>query len=153
MMKEDNENSLNQFKESKQALQNHIDLIEKEKQEMANIYKRKTDDIQNECTMELDKLRHIQRDVIERLKEEHEQALNRVKHLKDTELDAAMAASTHTRTIESVLNLIEDNTKNLNGLSQKVQMGHMINLNEHEIQLKNKEEQLKCNFFIIINFN
>ena len=152
-MKEDHENSLNQFKESKQALQNHIDLIEKEKQEMANIYKRKTDDIQNECTMELDKLRHIQRDVIERLKEEHEQALNRVKHLKDTELDAAMAASTHTRTIESVLNLIEDNTKNLNGLSQKVQMGHMINLNEHEIQLKNKEEQLKCNFFIIINFN
>ncbi len=144
MMRQDQENHLIHLREGKQALQNHIDLIEKEKQDMAQVYKRKSDEIQSECSAEMDKLRQIQREVIERLKDEHEQAISRVKHLKDTEVDAAMAASSHTRTIESVLNLIEDNTKNLDGLSQKVQMGHLVNLNEHEIKLKNKEEQLKC---------
>ena len=62
---------------------------------MAQVYKRKSDEIQSECSAEMDKLRQIQREVIERLKDEHEQAISRVKHLKDTEVDAAMAASSH----------------------------------------------------------
>ena len=143
MVKEDRENSLRHFKEEKDILQNHIDLIEKEKHELSNMYKRKTDDMQKECDMEIEKLRHIQREAIESLKHEHENVLNRVKQMKETELNAAISATSHTRTIESVLNLIEDNTKNLDDLSQKVQMGHMINMNEHEVQLRNKEEQLK----------
>ena len=143
MIQEDRDNSARHFKEEKEILQNHINLIEKEKHEMSSVYKRKTDEIKSECDAEIEKLRQIQRDSIESLKLEHESVVTRVKKLKDTELSAAMAASTHTRTIESVLNLIEDNTKNLDGISQKVQMGHMMNINEHDIQLRNKEEQLK----------
>lgn len=143
MIQEDRDNSARHYKEEKEILQNHINIIEKEKHEMSNIYKRKTEDLKIECDSEIDKLRKIQREAIENLKNEHESVLSRVKKMKDTEVSAAMAATTHTRTIESVLNLIEDNAKNLDGLSQKVQMGHMMNINEHDIQLRNKEEQLK----------
>ena len=145
MIQEDRDNSARHFKEEKEILQNHINIIEKEKHDMSNVYKRKTEDSKSECDVEIEKLRQIQREAVENLKVEHESVLSRVKKFKDTELSAAMAASTHTRTIESVLNLIEDNTKNLDGLSQKVQMGHMMNINEHDIQIRNKEEQLKRN--------
>ena len=146
MVKEDRENSLRLFKEEKEMLQNHVDLIEKEKHEITAVYKRKIEDTQKESDLEIEKLRQIQRETIKTLKEDHEDALRRVKQMKETELDAAMAATAHTRTIESVLNLIEDNTKNLDGLSQKVQLGHMINLSEHEIQIRNKEENIKSIF-------
>lgn len=148
MLKEDRENGLRLFKEEKEILQNHIDLIEKEKHEMTAVYKRKTEETQKECDMEIEKLREIQRESVKILKEDHEDAIKRLRQLKDTELDAAMSATAHTRTIESVLNLIEDNTKNLDGLSQKVQMGHMVNLSEHEIQIRSKEENLKGNYLI-----
>ena len=145
MIKEDRENGLRLFKEEKEILQNHIDLIEKEKHEMTANYKRKMEDTQKECDQEIEKLRDIQRESVKILKEDHEDAIKRLRQLKDTELDAAMSATAHTRTIESVLNLIEDNTKNLDGLSQKVQQGHMVNLSEHEIQIRSKQENLKGN--------
>jgi Fas-binding factor 1 len=143
MLKEDRDNSMRLFKEEKDSMQTHIDLIEKEKQQLAGVYKKKSDDMQKEFDMETERLRQLQRDTIEKLKQDHDDALKRVKYMKDTEIDAAMAATSHSRTIESVLNLIEDNTKNLDGLSEKVKMGHMINLNEHEVQIRNKEEYLK----------
>jgi Fas-binding factor 1 len=149
MIKDDRENGLRLFKEEKEILQNHIDFVEKEKLEMSNVYKRKLEDTHKECDMEIEKLRQIQREAVRQLKEDHEDAIKRIRQMKDTELEAAMSATAHSRTIESVLNLIEDNTKNLDGLSQKVQMGHMINLSEHEIQIRNKEENLKSNLLIL----
>ena len=143
MIKEDRENSLRLFKEERESLQAHVDIIEKEKQQLSATYKKKTDDLQKESDLEIEKLRQIQRDVIDKLKQDQEDALKRVKYMKDTEIDAAMAATSHTRTIESVLNLIEDNTKNLDGLSEKVKMGHLINLNEQEVHIRNKAESLK----------
>lgn len=143
MIKEDRENGLRLFKEEKEILQNHIDYVEKEKLEMSNVYKRKLEDTQKECDMEIEKLRQIQRDAVRVLKEDHEDAIKRVKQMKESELEAAMSATAHSRTIESVLTLIEDNTKNLDGLSQKVHMGHMVNLSEHDVQIRNKEENLK----------
>jgi len=143
MVKEDRENSARLFKEEKEILQNHIEMLEKEKQEVSAACKRKIDEALADCDQEIDKLRQLQRESVRILKEDHEDAIKRIRQMKDTELEAAMSATAHTRTIESVLNLIEDNTKNLNGISQKVHMGHMVNLSEQEIQVRKREEELK----------
>jgi Fas-binding factor 1 len=143
VMKEDRENSLKQFKEEKESLKTHIEVIEKEKQELASVYKRKMDENQHEYDSEIERLRQIQRQSVDKLKEEHDEVVKRIKKFKETELHAAMSATSHTRTIESVLNLIEDNTKNLDNLNQRVQQGHMINLSEAEVQLKNKQDELR----------
>lgn len=143
MMREDRDNSLRIYRDEKESMQAHIDLIEKEKQQLSAVHKKKTDDLQKEYDLEIDKMRQLQRESIDKLKQEHDEALRRVKLMKETELDAAIAATSHTRTIESVLNLIEDNTKNLDGLSEKIKMNHLINLNEHEVQIKTKQDYLK----------
>jgi Fas-binding factor 1 len=145
VMKEDRENSLKLFKEEKESLKVHIELIEKEKQELSFVYKRKADENQLEYDAEIERLRQIQRKSIEKLKEEHDEVINRIKKFKDTELSAAMSATSHTRTIESVLNLIEDNTKNLDSLNQRVQQGHMMNMSDVEVQVKSKQEELRRN--------
>lgn len=145
MLKQDRENSLKLYKEEKEILQNHIDIIEKEKLDLSNVYKQKLDDKHKEFDMEIEKLKKFHKIAIENLKEENEQIVERIKRLKETEISAAISANSHTKTLESVISLIEDNTKNLDNISHKVQMGHMVNLNEHEIHIRNKEEQLKCN--------
>ena len=137
---EDRDPSLRIYRDEKESMQAHIDLIEKEKQQLSAVHKKKTDDLQKEYDLEIDKMRQLQRESIDKLKQEHDEALRRVKLMKETELDAAIAATSHTRTIESVLNLIEDNTKNLDGLSEKIKMNHLINLNEHEVQIKTKQD-------------
>lgn len=151
MIKEDRENGARLFKEEKELLQSHIDQIEKEKQETSAMYKRKMEEAQKECDSEIEKLRQLQRESVRILKEDHEDAIKRIRQMKDNELEAAMSATAHTKTIESVLNLIEDNTKSLDGISQKVQMGHMVNLSEHEIQIRKKEESLKSKTFLKFN--
>ena len=148
MIKEDRENGARLFKDEKDILQSHIEILEKEKHEMSNACKRKIDEAQTDCDQEIDKIRHLQRESVRILKEDHDDAIKRIRQMKETELEAAMSATAHTRTIETVLNLIEDNTKNLDGISQKVQMGHMVNLSEHEIQMRKKEESLKGQFLI-----
>jgi Fas-binding factor 1 len=151
VMKEDRENSMKQLREEKDSLKGHIELIEKEKQELSHIYKRKLDESQREYDAEVERLRQLQRDSIDKLKDEHEEVIKRIKKFKETELNAAMSATSHTRTIESVLNLIEDNTKNLDSLNQKVEKGHMNNLSDFEAQLKNKKEQLRRKCFFLKN--
>ena len=147
VMKEDRENSLRQFKEEKDSLKSHIEIIEKEKQDLSSAYKRKLDESQKEYDIEIERLRQIQRDSVEKLKDEHEEVIKRIKKFKETELNAAMSATSHTRTIESVLNLIEDNTKNLENLNQRVQQGHMMNLSDVEVQMKSKQENLRSKNF------
>ncbi|CAF0756300.1 unnamed protein product [Brachionus calyciflorus] len=143
MLKQDRENGLKLFKEEKEILQNHIDLIEKEKLDLSNVYKLKLDDKQKEFDMEIDKLKQLHKVALANLKEEHEEFVNRIKRLKENEISAAIAANSHTRTLENVISLIEDNTKNLDSISHKVQMDHMVNMNEHDLQIRNKEEKLR----------
>ena len=83
MIKDDRENGLRLFKEEKEILQNHIDFVEKEKLEMSNVYKRKLEDTHKECDMEIEKLRQIQREAVRQLKEDHEDAIKRIRQMKD----------------------------------------------------------------------
>ncbi len=99
--------------------------------------------MRREHEQEVERVRELQRDAVAKLNEEHADALRRVKELKASEVSAAMSASSHTRTMETVIGLIEDNAKNLDGISQRVHASHVTNKNEHELMLKGKEEQLR----------
>lgn len=148
IMKENVENNQKHFAEEKELLNKQIDIIEKEKYELIQLNRKKCEEIQKETNIEIDKLKEIHKQSIENIKYEHELTLKRIKELKNNEVDAAMSASSHTRTIETVLNSIQENTKNIDDLSQKVQINHMMNLSEKEAEIKLKEENLKCKYII-----
>lgn len=143
LMKENLGNTHRHFEEEKDVLNKQIDLVEKEKFELMQLNRKKCEDIQKECNFEIEKIKEIQKKSIENLKYEHDLTIKRIKELKENEIDAAMTASSHTRTIETVLNSIQENTKNIDGLSQKVQINHMVNLTDKEAEIKIKEENLK----------
>lgn len=147
-MKEDKENMIKHYKEEKQSLQDQIERIERDKSETSANYKQKLDERQREFDAELDKMRQIQKETIENLKLDHEEVINRIRKLKDTEIDAALASRSHTRTIESAINMIEFNAKSLDEISQRVERGHLTNLSETENQIRKKENELKCMFSV-----
>jgi Fas-binding factor 1 len=144
LMKENLENTHRHFEEEKEILNKQIDLVEREKFDLLQINRKKCDEIQKEFNIESDKIKEIQKKSIENLKYEHELTIKRIKELKENEVDAAMTASSHTRTIETVLTSIQNNTRNIDDLSQTVKINHMVNLTDKEVELKNKEENLKC---------
>lgn len=139
-LKENNKKHLNSERE---LLNEHIELLEKEKLNLMQIHRKKYDELQLECNGEIERLKETHKKSIDLLKQEHEDAIKRIKEFKQNEIEAAFAASSHTRTIESVLNSIHENTKNIDEISHKVQINHMMNLNEKEVELRSREEQLK----------
>ena len=145
IMQESHEDTERRLMKENENLKDVIDTMEREKQSTLATHKRKMDEAKQEFESEMERIRQLHRLSIENLKSEHEDVVRSLKKMKDTEVDAAMAASSHKRTIESVLSMIEDNTKNLDGLSQRVQMGQMMNMNEAEIQLKARENKIKRN--------
>jgi Fas-binding factor 1 len=149
LMKENLENTHRHFEEEKDVLNKQIDLVEKEKFDLMQLNRKKCEDVQKECNFEIEKIKEIQKKSLENLKYEHDLTIKRIKELKENEIDAAMTASSHTRTIETVLNSIQENTKNIDGLSQKVQINHMVNLTDKEAEIKIKEENLKCKTIFI----
>lgn len=141
------ENSKRQLQDEKELLNEHIELLEKGRHEMMQQHRKKYDELQKECNAEIERLKEVQKRAIDNLKSEHDEIVKRIRELKDNEVDAALAASAHTRTIENVLTSIQENTKNIDTLSQKVQINHIMNLSEREVELRTKEENLKCNNF------
>ena len=152
IMKGNLETSNYHFEEEKAFLNSQINQLEKDKFELMKINRKKYEDVQKEYNAEIEKLKEIQRQSIENLKQEHEETIKRIRELKNNEVDAAMAASSHTRTIENVLTTIQDNAKSIDELSQKVQINQMMNLSEKETELKIKEENLKGNLISGYNY-
>jgi Fas-binding factor 1 len=155
LLKESYENRINMLRNNFETIKKHyetekelfnkqIELIEKEKQDLVIAQRKKHDDLIRETNIENQRLKDLQKTLFDDLKNEHEQALKRMKELKVNEVDAALSASSHTRTIETVLNSIFENTKNIDSLSQKVEINHMMNLSEKETEIRLKKDHLKC---------
>ncbi|XP_054987584.1 fas-binding factor 1 isoform X4 [Sorex araneus] len=96
-----------------------------------------------EKDQELERLRELQRASILEMRKDHEEQLQRLKQLKDREIDAVTSATSHTRSLNGVIEQMEVFSNNLQELSSRVEASHLTATQERELGIRQRDEQLR----------
>ncbi|KAM8945866.1 fas-binding factor 1 [Pelodytes ibericus] len=122
----------------------HSQNTEREKAEMLAQYQRKLTEFQQEKEIEVERIRELQRTSVKEMCRDHEEQLQRLKRLKDQEIDAVTSASSQTRSLNGVIEQMESFTHKLSDLSEKVENTQMNTSQELELGARQREGQLKA---------
>lgn len=96
-----------------------------------------------EKDQEVERLRELQRMSILEMRKDHEEQLQRLKLLKDQEIDAVTSATSHTRSLNGVIEQMEKFSSSLNELSSRVEASHLTASQEWELGARQRDEQLR----------
>ncbi|XP_078510684.1 fas-binding factor 1 isoform X2 [Lissotriton helveticus] len=116
---------------------------EEEKSQLLAQYQRRLDEFEKEKAKEIERLRELQRKSIQEMQKDHEDQLQRLKRLKDQEIDAVTSASSHTRSLNGVIEQMEGFSSKLSDLSYKVESTHQNTSQELEIGARQRDDQLR----------
>ncbi|KAL4240109.1 factor 1 [Mactra antiquata] len=134
--REENEQLLNQQLSK-------VKQMEEEKSEILTSMYKKLEESEKEKSIEIERLKEIQRQALENIKKDHDETLNRLKRSKDQQIEAAAASHDTSRSLIAAVELIQTNAKDLGDLQRKVDHWHAQGLDDREITLRAKDEQLK----------
>ncbi|XP_041362212.1 fas-binding factor 1 homolog [Gigantopelta aegis] len=134
------------LEETERLMEEHLSRVRQMEQERADLnmqHYRKLEEIELSKAQEMEKLKEQHRLAILELKREHEEAIDRLKRAKNHEIDAVANANDTSRSLTAVVSQIESNARDLEKLHQKVENWNRMGLDEREINLRSKDEQLK----------
>ncbi|XP_044838327.1 fas-binding factor 1 isoform X3 [Mauremys mutica] len=121
----------------------HCQSAERAKSELLAQQQRRLAELEQEKVQEVERLRELQRASILEMRKDHELQLQRLKRLKDQEIDAVTSATSHTRSLNGVIERMEKFSSNLSDLSYKVEATHHNTSQELEIGARQRDEQLR----------
>nr|XP_025033908.1 fas-binding factor 1 isoform X1 [Pelodiscus sinensis]XP_025033909.1 fas-binding factor 1 isoform X1 [Pelodiscus sinensis]XP_025033910.1 fas-binding factor 1 isoform X1 [Pelodiscus sinensis] len=129
----------------------HCQSAEQAKSELLAQQQCRLAELEQEKAQEVARLRELQRVIpsgshrlsIQEMRKDHEEQLQRLKRLKDQEIDAVTSATSHTRSLNGVIEQMEKFSSNLNDLSYKVEATHHNTSQELEIGARQRDEQLR----------
>ncbi|XP_077183867.1 fas-binding factor 1 isoform X2 [Paroedura picta] len=114
---------------------------EQAKSELLAQYQRRLTEMEQEKVKEIDRLRELQRISIQQMHKDHEEQLQQLKRLKDQEIDAVTSATSYTRSLNGIIEQMEQFSSNLNDLSSKVEATHHTTSQGLEIGVREREKQ------------
>uniref|UniRef100_A0A2C9LKY0 Fas-binding factor 1 C-terminal domain-containing protein n=1 Tax=Biomphalaria glabrata TaxID=6526 RepID=A0A2C9LKY0_BIOGL len=132
--------------ENEELMQQHLNKVrqlEQEKSDQSTAHYRKLEDMEREKAQELEKLKEQNRLTLASLKRDHEEALDRLVSAKNQEINKIANANDTSRSLTVVVEQISNNAKDLNDLQRKVEAWNKQGLDEREITLRSKDEQLQ----------
>uniref|UniRef100_A0A8C8VXW6 Fas binding factor 1 n=1 Tax=Peromyscus maniculatus bairdii TaxID=230844 RepID=A0A8C8VXW6_PERMB len=97
-----------------------------------------------EKDQEVARLRELQQASILEMRKDHEHQLQRLKMLKDQEIDAVTSATSHTRSLNGIIEQMEKFSSSLNTLSSRVEASHLSTSQERELGIRQQDEQLRA---------
>ncbi|XP_038597959.1 fas-binding factor 1 isoform X2 [Tachyglossus aculeatus] len=100
--------------------------------------------VKQEKDRELERLRDLQRASVLEMRQDHEEQLQRLKQLKDREIDAVTSATSHTRSLNSIIEQMEKFSCHLSDLSSRVEAAHVTTTQERELGARQRDEQLRA---------
>ncbi|NXT54415.1 FBF1 factor, partial [Pluvianellus socialis] len=100
--------------------------------------------LEQQNTLELERLRELQRASVQEMRKDHEEQLQRLKRLKDQEIDAVTSATSHTRSLNGVIEQMEKFSSDLHDLSHKVEATHHSTSQELAMGARQRDMQLKA---------
>ncbi|KAG8565695.1 hypothetical protein GDO81_012947 [Engystomops pustulosus] len=117
---------------------------EQEKAELLAQYQKKLTDFQQEKDLEIERIRELQRLSVQEMCKDHEEQLQRLKRLKDQEIDAVTSASSHTRSLNGIIEQMESFSHKLGDLSVRVESTQVNTSQELELGARQREGQLRA---------
>ncbi|XP_041431871.1 fas-binding factor 1 homolog isoform X3 [Xenopus laevis] len=117
---------------------------ETEKAELLGQYQKKLTEFQQEKEQELERIRELQRVSVQEMCRDHEEQLQRLKRLKEQEIDAVTSASSHTRSLNTVIEQMESFSYKLSDLSHRVESTQQTTSQELETGARQREGQLRA---------
>ncbi|XP_029418539.1 fas-binding factor 1 isoform X2 [Nannospalax galili] len=96
-----------------------------------------------EKDQEVARLRELQQASILEMRKDHEHQLQRLKMLKDQEIDAVTSATSHTRSLNGIIEQMEKFSSSLTALSSRVEASHLTTSQERELGIRQQDEQLR----------
>ncbi|XP_014805008.1 PREDICTED: fas-binding factor 1 isoform X3 [Calidris pugnax] len=120
--------------QSQDAEQARAELVAQHQQRLAAL--------EQQSTLELERLRELQRVSVQEMRKDHEEQLQRLKRLKDQEIDAVTSATSHTRSLNGVIEQMEKFSSDLHDLSHKVEATHHSTSHERDQQLRVLQDRL-----------
>ncbi|KAK3868663.1 hypothetical protein Pcinc_025963 [Petrolisthes cinctipes] len=120
-----------------------ISALQAEKENLASSYQSQMSTVKAEWTAALERTKELYSDMVQRMKQEHNCTLERLTHLKDIEVKAAITSSGHVREAETVMTQLESNTSELSTLTSLINARNESALELTQKALKMKEKQLQ----------
>ncbi|XP_072097998.1 fas-binding factor 1 homolog [Mobula birostris] len=133
--------------ENRELSEQHVarqQCLDRERSELVARYQRKLSEFEEEKAKEKERLRELQRQSIAEMRRQHEEQLQHIQQLKDQEIDAVTSASSHTRSLNSIIAQMEIFSGKLNDLSYKVESTHQSTSHEMEINARLRDEQQRA---------
>uniref|UniRef100_A0A452U1Q0 Fas binding factor 1 n=1 Tax=Ursus maritimus TaxID=29073 RepID=A0A452U1Q0_URSMA len=122
----------------------HCQEAEQARAELAAQYQRRLAAAMQEKDQEMERLRELQRASILEMRQDHEEQLQRLKVLKDQEIDAVTSATSHTRSLNGIIEQMEKFSSSLHELSSRVEASHLTTTQERELGLRQHDQQLRA---------
>ncbi|XP_037777483.1 golgin subfamily A member 4-like [Penaeus monodon] len=124
-------------------LQSKLSTLQLEKDSLVAAYEVQLGLVKSEWSQALERTKELYMGIMEKMKEEHNGALQRITDLKELELKAAVSATGHVREMEVVMNQLESNASNLSEITAIINSKQDSALEMMQRALKIKEKQLK----------
>ncbi|XP_035157688.1 fas-binding factor 1 isoform X3 [Callithrix jacchus] len=122
----------------------HCQEAEQARAELTAQYQRRLAAAAQEKDQEMERLRELQRASILEMRRDHEEQLQRLKLLKDREVDAATSTTSHTWSLNSIIHQMEKFSSSLQELSYRMEASHLTNSQERELGIRQRDEQLRA---------
>ncbi|XP_068007592.1 fas-binding factor 1 isoform X1 [Melanerpes formicivorus] len=116
---------------------------ERARAELLAQHQQRLEALQQQSTLELERVRELQRVSVEELRRDHEEQLQRLKRLKEQEISAVTSATSHTRSLNGVIEQIEKVSSDLHDLSHKMEATHHSTSQELALEARQRDKQLK----------
>ncbi|NXE48722.1 FBF1 factor, partial [Casuarius casuarius] len=121
--------------QSQAAEQARAELLARHQQQLAAL--------EQQSAQELQRLRELQRTSVQEMRKDHEEQLQRLKRLKDQEIDAVTSATSHTRSLNGVIEQMEKFSSDLHDLSHRVEATHHTTSQELAMGAQQRDKQLQ----------
>ncbi|XP_042904875.1 fas-binding factor 1 homolog isoform X1 [Parasteatoda tepidariorum] len=139
------ENNLKTDIENKvQVYETKLDAFGKEKDLLEKSLKEKSIDMEAQHLKEIQKLKDLHNLSVKQMKQDHEEALQRLNRLKDQEVEAILSTQAHSRSLQNLADQLEARTTELANLQAKVEERNQATLREKRALLDTKERDLKA---------
>ncbi|XP_036197563.1 fas-binding factor 1 isoform X2 [Myotis myotis] len=121
----------------------HCQAAEQARAELTTQHQRRLAAAEQEKDQEVERLRQLQRASVLEMRKDHEEQLQRLKLLKDREIEAVTSATSHTRSLNGVIEQMGQFSSSLNELSSRVEASHLTTAQERELGLRQQDQQLR----------
>lgn len=97
-----------------------------------------------EKDQEMERLRELQRASILEMRKDHEEQLQQLKLLKDREIDAVTSATSHTRSLNGIMDQMERYSSSLQELSSRVEASYLSTTQQRELGIRQQDQQFRA---------